>query len=227
MQQPPTGYGQSPQWNDQQQPFPPNEQWAQQPYQQYPPYQQQQFRPPYTPNQQWNQPHPQPEQPTVKKNISFKVGLIVATVLIVSAVGFAIFQRATGNTISSTNYQTMSESQYKASTTDMTVENIDKDGNNDKGKDVHFLCIIDNFVKDSNGNTAGANVDGNTPPAQLQVVFPDNTKLTKLNAGDTLEVWGVDDGTFSGNNAFGTTVQEVGVSAGYMTDQTTTYETGD
>ena len=123
-------------------------------------------------------------------------------------------------------YQTMSQSQYKASTTDMTVENIDKDGNNDKGKDVHFLCIIDNFVKDSNGNTAGANVDGNAPPAVVQVTFPANTNLTKLIAGDTLEVWGVDEGTFSGNNAFGATVQEVVVSAAYMTDVTTTYDTG-
>ena len=38
MQQPPTGYGQYPQWNGQlQQPLPPSEQWAQQPYTPYPP----------------------------------------------------------------------------------------------------------------------------------------------------------------------------------------------
>ena len=48
--------------------------------------------------------------------------------------------------------------QYKAATTDTTVANLDKDGNADSGKDVHMIATIANFVKDSNGNTAGANV---------------------------------------------------------------------
>ena len=45
------------------------------------------------------------------------------------------------------------ETTYKASTTDTTIATLDKDGNADQGKDVHFTCTILNFVKDSSGNT--------------------------------------------------------------------------
>ena len=241
MQQPPTGYGQYPQWSGQlQQPLPPSEQWAQQPYTPYPPQQELipqqpfpqpgQFQQSITPNPQssqqpsWQTPLP-PKTPK-KKSKLFKIVLIAAAVLIVLTVGFVIFENTIGSESTSMKYQTMSQSQYKAITTYTTEENIDKDGNNDKGKDVHFLCQIVNFVKDSNGNTSGANVDGNSHSGFVQVTFPANTNLTKLIAGDTLEVWGVDEGTFSGNNAFGATVQEVVISAAYMTDVTTTYDTG-
>ena len=102
---------------------------------------------------------------------------------------------------------------------------MDKDGNNDQGNDVHFTCSILSFVKDSSGNTAGANVDDPNSSSVIQVAFPDGTDLSQLNTGDTLEVWGTDDGTSSGTNAYGATIQEVGVSAAYMTDQTTGYST--
>lgn len=115
------------------------------------------------------------------------------------------------------------EKAYKGSTTDTSVATLDKDGNNDQGEDVHFTCTILSFVKDSNGNTAGANVDDPNTSSVIQVAFPDGTDLSQLNTGDTLEVWGTDDGTSSGTNAFGATIQEVGVSAAYMTDQTTGY----
>gem|GEM_PF-4909813 len=81
MQQPPTGYGQSPQWYGQpQQLLPPNEQWAQQPYIPYPPQQvyqsQQGFAPqqPYPPHQgQFQQPSwqtpPPPQMPKKKMNV--------------------------------------------------------------------------------------------------------------------------------------------------------------
>ena len=59
----------------------------------------------------------------------------------------------------------------------------------------------------------------------IQVIFPSGTDLSQINTGDTIEVWGVDEGSFSGTNGFGATVQEVAVSAVYMTDQTTTYQT--
>jgi hypothetical protein len=43
----------------------------------------------------------------------------------------------------------------------------------------------------------------------------------QLNEGDILTVWGTDNGVSSGQNAFGATVQEVVVTAQYLTDQTT------
>jgi type II secretory pathway pseudopilin PulG len=117
----------------------------------------------------------------------------------------------------------MSEQAYKANTTSTTVATLDKDGNVDKGKDVHFTCTIIDFVKDANGNTGGANVEDPNTSGVVQIVFPATTDLSKVNTDDALEVWGTDDGTSSGPNAYGATVQEVGVSAAYMTDHTTGY----
>ncbi len=121
----------------------------------------------------------------------------------------------------------MSEQQYKDSTVSTTVANLDKDGNNDSGKDVHFTAQILNFVKDSSGNTAAANVsDPNTFSSIIQVEFPAGIDVSQLNAQDQIEVWGTDDGTATGTNAFGATVHEVAISALYMTDQTTGYNVG-
>lgn len=115
---------------------------------------------------------------------------------------------------------------YKASTTDTTVATLDKDGNANSGKDVHFTATILNFVKDSSGNTAGANLDDpNAVTGVVQIAFPTGTDLSQLNTSDVLEVWGTDGGTASGQNAFGATVQEVVISANYMTDKTTGYQT--
>jgi hypothetical protein len=60
MQQPPTGYGQSPQWYGQpQQQIPPNAPWVQQPYAPYPPQQGYPPQQPYPPQQgQWQQQFP-------------------------------------------------------------------------------------------------------------------------------------------------------------------------
>jgi hypothetical protein len=109
----------------------------------------------------------------------------------------------------------------------ITVDNLDKDGNIDKGKDVHFTCKILKFVKDDSGNTAGANVEApdSYSTSIIQIAFTSGTDVTKLNEGDILEVWGTDGGVFSGQNAFGGTVQEVGIAAQYMTDKTTNYQT--
>jgi hypothetical protein len=133
-----------------------------------------------------------------------------------------------GNTSSIPNQPSVqSESAYKASTIFTTVDNLDKNGNADKGKDVHFTCKILRFVKDNSGDTAGANVGSpNTYSSAIpQIVFPSGINITLLNVGDMVEVWGTDAGVFSGQNAFGATIQEVGITALYMNDQTTGYQT--
>jgi TusA-related sulfurtransferase len=118
------------------------------------------------------------------------------------------------------------EADYKSSTTSTTVTNLDKDGSADQGNEVHFVCKILAFVKDSTGQTAGANVSdtGSYSTSVVQVAFAAGTDITQLNEGDILEVWGTDEGVFSGANAFGATVQEVEITAQYMKDQTTNYQ---
>jgi hypothetical protein len=90
---------------------------------------------------------------------------------------------------------------------------------------VHFTATIVNFVKDDSGNTAGANVNDGLDSGVIQVLFPSGTDISKINQGDSIEVWGSDQGTFSGQNAFGATIQEVAVGAIYLNDQTTMYTT--
>lgn len=117
------------------------------------------------------------------------------------------------------------EAAYKAGTTNSTVDDLDKQGNAEQGQDVHFTGRILNFVKDSSGTTAGANVDDPTSATSsvVQIVLPPGADLAQLNQRDTIEVWGTDEGAVSGTNAFGATIQEVQITAKYMTDQTTDY----
>ncbi len=120
------------------------------------------------------------------------------------------------------------EALYKSITTTTTVDTLDKDAAVDKGHEVHFTGRLLKFVKDDSGNTAGANVDDpNTDSSSVvQIIFPKGTDVTQLNEGDMIEVWGTDAGVFSGTNAFGGDVQEVGIAANYLTDQTTAYSAG-
>lgn len=129
-------------------------------------------------------------------------------------------------TTAPTQTQAQIEATYKASTKSTTVTSLDKDGSADQGEEVHFTGVILNFVKDSNGNTAWANVDdlSLSSTSVVQVAFPSNTDLSQLNQEDTLEVWGTDEGVFSETNAFGGTIQEVVITAQYMFDQTTNYQ---
>src|SRR5260370_36810188 len=78
-----------------------------------------------------------------------------------------------------------SEPDYKASATSTTVAARDKNGNTEKGTIVYFTCAIMNFVKDSSGNTAGANVDDPTSTGVIQISFPTGTYLSRWNTADT------------------------------------------
>jgi hypothetical protein len=234
MQEQPTGYGPTPQWYAQKQPITPSEQWNQQPYAPFPQPQQEsvsqlrQFQQPFAPspelNQQSNLQSPGHPQPPQKKSNTVKYFVFGFGALIV--IIFLIFVAAaiTGNS-GSTPASTLSEPDYKARAVQTTVGDLNKDSNQDKGEDVYFNCAILNFVKDSNGNTVGANVDNDLSPGVIQVIFPSGTDLNQINIGDYLDVWGQDQGSFSGTNAFGETIQEVAVVALYMTDDTTGYQT--
>jgi len=122
---------------------------------------------------------------------------------------------------------TLNEKAFKASTTNTTVSALDKNGSSWTGKAVHFTAIITGFVKDSSGITRGANVHdsgSSFSSSSVQIGFPAGTDINRLNQDDTIQVWGTDGGTASGKNAFGATVQEVVVSAYFLTDITTGYQ---
>lgn len=171
---------------------------------------------------------PPAAQLMAKKVIVWRWAVPASIILVVLA--FLLIHWVEGTPLSGTSAPHnagMSEQQYKDSTTTITVANLDKDGNTVSGQDVHFTATILAFVKDSNGNTAGANVSdpGTFFSSVIQVEFPSGTDITQLNTQDQIEVWGTDNGTFTGTNAFGVTVHEVGVSALYLTDHTTGYST--
>lgn len=119
---------------------------------------------------------------------------------------------------------TESPAQYKASAKSVTVADIAKDPNTYKGKTVKFTAVIANFVHDSNGNTAGANVlDPNDYSSVIQIAFTPDFSLAHVNKGDTIQVWGQGLGAFSGTNAFGATITEGAVQEVYLHDSTTGY----
>jgi hypothetical protein len=239
MQEQPTGYGPTPQWYGQQQSVTQGDQWNQQNHAPYPPIQEfapqqpfpphhGQFKQPLAPSPQWNQQssfqsHESIKPPQKKSNtVKYFVFGFVALIGII----FLIFVAAaiTSNS-GSTPSSTLSEPDYKANAVHTTVGDLNKESNQDKGVDVYFNCTILSFVKDSNGNTVGANVDNELSSGVIQVIFPSGTDLSQINTGDNLDVWGQDEGSFSGTNVFGVIIQEVAVGALYMTDDTTGYQT--
>lgn len=191
---------------------------------------------PDPPQNEW-QPHPQQDQlarSTQYKRLPqeeplYKAFLMIAGLVIVILVVYSVHlwpQTAGDQSTTTAQMPAQTEAEYKANTIYTTVANLDKDGNADKGEDVHFLSKILSFVKDSDGNTAGANVSDpySYSISVIQVLFTPGTDITRLNGGDTLEVWGNNEGVFSGTNAFGVTIQEVAIAARYMFDQTTNYQ---
>ena len=117
-----------------------------------------------------------------------------------------------------------SPAQYKASASSVSVSDISKDPSGYKGKTVKFTAVIANFVQDSSGNTAGANVDDpNDYSSVVQIEFTPSFDISKVNKGDTIEVWGQDLGAFSGTNAYGGTITEGGIQEVYLVDSTSGY----
>ncbi len=119
---------------------------------------------------------------------------------------------------------TESANEYRNSAKNISVADVAKDPNSYKGQSVKFQAIILNFVQDSSGNTAGANVsDPSDYSSVIQIEFSPNLSVQGMNKNDTVTVWGQGAGSFSGTNAFGATIQEGGVDELYLHDSTTGY----
>ncbi len=159
---------------------------------------------------------PEHIQQPVKKTHFWRWVLISIGVAILVIVAISIGLNAIGG-------GGVSVTATKTNTSDTMVSDLAKEGSAWKGMNVHFTATISGLVKDSNGDTAGANVtDGSF--TYVQISFPSGTDVSRLNEGDTVEVWGTDGGTQSGQNAFGATIQEVVVGTAYLTDTTTGYQ---
>lgn len=226
-------------------------QWQQPPQPWYPPLSQV-YAPSPQPLPSYQQLPPIP-QPPKKKSRKLLWIFTAAIVLVISLIGTA--SQGKGNTPTSTRQATQAPRQLQSQPTQAptptptlaptptptltlspgvlertfistTVANLDKEGNNDQGKDVHFITTILSFVKDKNGYTVGANLCDPDSSSVIQVEFPTGTDVSQLNEDDTLEVWGTDEGTSTGPKTFGAMMQEVDILVLYMTDQTTGYKTG-
>ncbi len=196
---------------------------------------------PYQPGQQYPLPTPQGKPP--KKRTK---GLVIGAIILLLVIGLCsgVMHATTTTADTTTTPDTPSATQvptatpeptrspaqlaaaYKSKTTSTTVTTIDKKGNNGQNDEVHFVCTIMSFVKNSSGNTATANVSdvGGYTGSLVQILFTPNTDVTQLNNNDIVEVWGSDQGVATGTNAFGATVQEVVVQVTYLTDKTTGYK---
>lgn len=87
-----------------------------------------------------------------------------------------------------------------------------------------FQAVVVNFVPDSNGNNAAANVaDPNDYSTVVLIKFSTLLSVQKINKGDSITVWGQGDGSLTGTNAFGATIHEGAVQELYLHDSTTGY----
>jgi ribose 5-phosphate isomerase RpiB len=90
---------------------------------------------------------------------------------------------------------------------------------------VTFTATIDDFLQNSSGETAAMNVtDPNDPTSVLYVQLSLWADVTQMNKGDTVVIWGTGEGTVSGKNGFGGSIQEAAVQENYLTDTTTGYQ---
>ena len=107
----------------------------------------------------------------------------------------------------------------------VTVANLFNDPNSYMGANrlLTFKCKISSFVKDSSGNPSGMNCYDLNSYSDYVQISSIGIDVSKMNEGDTLQVWGIDLGMVSGKNAFGATVSTTEVAELGMKDLTTGY----
>lgn len=114
--------------------------------------------------------------------------------------------------------------QFESSAQAATVSQLANDPSNYDGLVVSFTATISNFLQDSSGDTTAMNVsDPNDPSSVVYVQLSNTADVTQMNKGDTVVIWGDGQGSISGKNDFGGTVNEGAVTETYLTDQTSSY----
>ncbi len=105
----------------------------------------------------------------------------------------------------------------------VTVSDMDKTPSDYSGKKVTFTCTVLSFARDSSGNAAAINcadLNDYTSIAQIDTGAYD---IKKINQSDTVRIYGIGSGAFTGKNAYGADVTEAGVLGMYINDVTSGY----
>lgn len=105
-------------------------------------------------------------------------------------------------------------------TSHVIVSQIAKEPSQYNNKWLIFTCDVASFAKGSSGNATAINCSDPNDITSIIQIDASGWDLTQINQGDTINVYGQGEGSFSGQNAFGTTVQESLVFGLYFNDTT-------
>ena len=105
----------------------------------------------------------------------------------------------------------------------VTVADLSKEPSNYNGKTVVFTCTAISFPKDSSGNAAAINCSDPNDYSSILQIDASAFDLTKINAEDAIVVYGVGEGSSTGQNAYGASVSESEVLGMYVNDSTSGY----
>ena len=105
----------------------------------------------------------------------------------------------------------------------VTVADISKSPSDYNNKTIMFTCTVLSFPKDDSGNAAGINCSDPNDYSSIVQIDASNFDLTKINTDDTINVYGLGQGSADGKNAFGTDVSTSLVLGMYVNDVTSGY----
>lgn len=114
---------------------------------------------------------------------------------------------------------------YAKDATAVTVKDIDKTPNSYLMKKIVFKCKVLGFAKDKSGDIGGINCsDPSNYSAIIQLGTVSLFDFTRINEGDTLQIYGLGYGSATGTNAFGAEISMGIVNVVYLKDLTTGYK---
>jgi hypothetical protein len=86
-----------------------------------------------------------------------------------------------------------------------------------------FTCKILSFARNDQGDAAGANCVDQNDYSSIVQIDTGNFDISKINADDTVTIYGFLTGVGQGKNSFGGEVTEALISGLYINDETTGY----
>ncbi len=105
----------------------------------------------------------------------------------------------------------------------VTVANLSKAPSDYNNKTIVFTCDVLSFPKDSSGNATAINCSDPNDYGSIVQIDATVYDVTKINTGDTINIYGQGAGAFTGKNAYGGDVTESLVSGMYINDITSGY----